>query len=216
MALVHEAAESDIMTLPPRHPQSKLVSGRLLLQVLWIGTLETIFAFTNFSWFMKRNGFQLSDWMLTFNTWNVSGDNGVNEILLTGQSVFFMTLVILQIGNLLTTRTRRIPIIPVPARFNKVSTRPSLRDNKEPAKLILGFIDPERHLHILSAISFSILWLIIFTEGPGCQNIFNTRHVPGEYWGMAMLMAIALFLTAELRKVWVLIYPDGLLAKCAW
>jgi len=75
--------------------------------------IECVTAFLIFKWFMWLNGFDQDQWLYAYA--NFPSDDHATEIVLTGQSIFFVVLVVLQIGNLFTTRTRFVPMLPVPA-----------------------------------------------------------------------------------------------------
>jgi len=115
LALVHEQAESDIMARRPRNvAKDHLVDWKLLLHgFCFIGMMESLAAFTMFGWHMSRSGYTTSQWLLVFNEWD-SSDSNLQEVVYEGQCVFFVTLVVCQIGNLFTTRTRRVPLLPIP------------------------------------------------------------------------------------------------------
>jgi len=119
LALVHEKAESDIMKRRPRNPvKDRLVYWKLLLYAYgFIGMIESVTAFLIFKWHMSRYGFAQDQWLLTFD--NFPTDPYTVEVVLEGQSVFFIVLVVLQIGNLFTTRTRMVPTLPIPYRLKQ-------------------------------------------------------------------------------------------------
>jgi len=114
LALVHERAESDIMKRRPRNPaKDRMVNWKLLLYSYgFIGMLECVTAFLIFRWHMARHGYPQNEWLLTFSDFPT--DPYTTEVVLEGQSVFFVVLVVLQIGNLFTTRTRFVPVLPIP------------------------------------------------------------------------------------------------------
>jgi len=114
LALVHEKAESNIMKRRPRNPtKDRLVDWKLLLySYLFIGTLECTTAFLIFTWHMSQHGYGVRDWLLTYS--NFPTDPYTTEVVLEGQSIFFVVLFVLQVGNLFTTRTRYVPTLPLP------------------------------------------------------------------------------------------------------
>jgi len=112
--LVHEKAESNIMKRRPRNPtKDRLVNWKLLLYSYgFIGMLECTTAFLIFTWHMAQHGMGVRDWLLTYE--NFPTDPYTTEVVLVGQSIFFVVLVVLQIGNLFTTRSRYVPTLPIP------------------------------------------------------------------------------------------------------
>ncbi len=144
LALVHEHPEADIMLREPRDPTNeRLVDWKLLLYAYaYIGMLETFTGFLMFGLHLKSNGYGPADWLFVFNRWNTN-DAAINEVVFQGQSIFFVTLVCCQLGNLFTTRTRHVPILPMPAclgcrtRAGHASSPPSLK--REPTAVVPSF-----------------------------------------------------------------------------
>ena len=116
------------------------------------------------------------------------------EAVNQAQSVYFFTLVIMQFGNLLSTRTRRLSFF-----------------QHNP------FTHPEsRNIWIIPAMVASLAFLFFFSYIPFFQNTFLTRGVPVEHIFIPFTFAIAIFLLDEGRKYCVRRDPKGFLAKIAW
>jgi hypothetical protein len=49
--------------------------------------------------YLHSRGFEASDWLLVFNQWNTNDPN-LQDVVARGQSIFFVTLVLCQVGML--------------------------------------------------------------------------------------------------------------------
>jgi hypothetical protein len=96
--------------------------------------LETVLAYIHFSYYLQLQGFTVNQWMLAFSNLNNLPDSFATANII-GQSLFFVTLVMLQIGNLLSTRARR------PLLFTcGLRSQPSAADQREANALPLSTI----------------------------------------------------------------------------
>ncbi|KAF5376632.1 hypothetical protein D9615_007851 [Tricholomella constricta] len=111
----------------------------------------------------------------------------------TGQCVYFVTLVILQWGNLLSVRNKRLSIF---------QADPISAKRRNPW-LFLGAL-----------IAFVIA--IFVTEVPGIQRLFKTASVPIEFWLIPLPLALGILAMDESRKLLVRSFPKGSLAGFAW
>ncbi|CAG8664856.1 1168_t:CDS:1, partial [Paraglomus occultum] len=119
IAMMYEAPESDLLTRQPRNPRKdRLVNWKLLVQAyLCLGMMETFFSHLMFFFYMHQyGGFTPSDLLLAYDKWS-DGYKGytvdeLNEFNWTGQSVLFVSLVVMQVfGNIFATRTRYLSLI---------------------------------------------------------------------------------------------------------
>jgi sodium/potassium-transporting ATPase subunit alpha len=201
LALIYEEPEADIMDQRPRNIRTdKLVDSKLLLFAYgFIGMLESAIAFFMFFWFWHRNG--VAPHELIF-AWQFADDDGyhghssssLNHMLEQAQSVFFVSLVMSQIGNLLSVRTRRLPL------FHGGVIHMSRAQGRR----------------LLAAIAAELFWVIVVTEVPQVNQLFKTASVSWEYWLMAMAGGFTIFALGELRKYLVIMFPNGFLARVAW
>lgn len=165
---------------------------------LFIGVLEVITAHAMFFFYMwKHAGIPVSALFLAFENYS-AGFYGYTQAELTafnntGQCVFFVTLVILQWGNLLTIRNKRLSII-----------------EADPIR------EKRRNPWLLVGILFSFVVAVFVTEEPGLQYLSNTASVPIEFWLIPLPMALGILMLDELRKLLVRTFPNGPIAKVAW
>jgi len=200
LSLVYEKAEADLMQRPPRNKKKDpMVNIKLLLHAYgFIGMMETFSAF--FIWFYYMNaygGFGPGDLILAFNNWQ-DGYMGysidqLNEFLFTGQSVFFVSLVIVQFGNLMSTRTRHLSF------FQHLPWKSKTRNMR---------------LYVAMLASLVLAGIAIYL--PFFNNVFQTTAIPTECWFMPIPFAIWIFLSEELRKYLVRRFPNSIIAKLAW
>lgn len=111
------------------------------------------------------------------------------HFLCTGQCVYFVTLVILQVFNLNSVRNKRKSIFQRGPQHNKY--------------LILGPI-------------VSIAIAVFVTEVPGIQSLFGTASVPWKFWLLPFPLGVGLLAMDELRKIVVRTWPNGPIARVAW
>lgn len=115
------------------------------------------------------------------------------NILNTGQSIFFVTLVIIQWGNAFAVRTRRQSLLTHNPFVGKHSNR----------WLVCGMVG-------------AFLFTILYTELPFFQNVFLLMPVPIKYALVAVAWAVAVVLIDEARKWTVRNFPKSIVAKLAW
>jgi len=134
----------------------------------------------------------------------------LNLINAAADSSYFFTLVGMQFGNLLATRTRRLSIF---------TSNP------------FGPNSPNRNWWIPPAMLASLGFLFFFSYIPFFQKTFLTRvsppsppaevkadlqGVPVEHIFIPFTFAIGILFLDETRKYFVRTYPKGFLAKIAW
>lgn len=172
MSLIKEKPEADLLLRMPRHPEKdRLANFNLLLHgYAFIGTPMLVCASAMAFRVFRQAGIPFSNLWLSFG--NVHYPDGslvdpsvLHEIQYQAQSVYFVTLVLMQWGNLLATRTRRLSIFQQPPLGPKTT----------------------RNLYIFMAMGFTISILILIVFIPFFQNVFHTRNVAVEYWFIGMM-----------------------------
>ncbi|KAI5239616.1 putative Na/K ATPase alpha 1 subunit [Aureobasidium subglaciale] len=200
MSLVMEKEEFDLLELPPRnHKKDHLINMKIYGQAyLFIGVMETICAHAMFFLYYWRHArIPIRDLFFAFEGYS-EGFHGYTQAELThfntvGQGVYFVTLVFLQMGNLLSVRSKRMSIL---------QADPFRAERRNPW-LLAGMV-----------VSFAIA--IFVTMVPGIQTIFGTATVPLEFWLIPIPLALGILIMDEIRKVLVRSFPNGVLAKIAW
>lgn len=112
--MVLEKPEADLLSRPPRNPRKdRLVTWRLLLHAYgFLGLAESLCACAVSFWYLEKQGIHFSKIALAYGAL----PEGItpefyNEEVNRAQSVYFFTLVIMQFGNLLSSRTRKLSIL---------------------------------------------------------------------------------------------------------
>lgn len=190
LAMVYEKPESTIMSVPPRRiGQDHLVDWKLLLNAyLFIGMIEAAVAYGTFFLFYAAEDEGPGDILLKFT-------NGDEELMYQGQCLYFYALVVMQLGNVLTSRTARVPI---------------WRQNP--------FAGPARNLRIFAAMVVSMTVLALMCYLPFIQQALNTRGLP-VYWQPLLLPwggALLLIALNEARKALGERFPRAPLACLMW
>jgi sodium/potassium-transporting ATPase subunit alpha len=194
LSLIMEKEEFDLLSLPPRnHKKDHLINFKIYVQAyLFTCVMETICAHSMFFLYMwKYAHIPISSLFFAFESY-MEGFYGYTEEQLVhfnavGQFVYFVTLAILQWGNVPSVQNKRLSILAADP-FCKARRNPWL---------------------ILSAlISLSIA--IFVTEVPGMAK------VPVEFWLYLLPLAVGILCVDEGRKAIVRAFPNSLVAKIAW
>ncbi|PYI03239.1 Na/K ATPase alpha 1 subunit [Aspergillus sclerotiicarbonarius CBS 121057] len=200
LSLIMEKEEFDLLSLPPRnHKTDHLINLKIYGQsYLFVGIMEAFCAHIMFFLYMyKKAGIPFHALIFAFEKYS-DGFYGYTEAELThfnyvGQSVYFVTLVIMQWGNILSVRSKRMSILQAdPIRKNR------------------------RNPWLPLAMLVSLVIAIFVTEEPGLQSLFNTASIPLEFWFIPLGLAFGVLVMDELRKVLVRMFPRGPIAKIAW
>ncbi|KAJ5204259.1 uncharacterized protein N7498_005138 [Penicillium cinerascens] len=200
LSLIMEKEEFDLLSLPPRRPkQDHLINLRIYGQsYLFVGVMEAFSAHAMFFLYMwKAAGIPFSDLVFAFENYK-EGFHGYTEDQLThfnsvGQCVYFVTLVIMQWGNILSVRSKRMSIIQADP------IRPARRNPWLPLAMLI-----------------SLVIAIFVTEVPGIQSLFGTASVPIEFWFIPLGLALGVLAMDELRKALVRLFPKGPVAWVSW
>ncbi|KZT39131.1 sodium-potassium ATPase [Sistotremastrum suecicum HHB10207 ss-3] len=187
LSLCLEKPEQGLLSRKPRNVRKDhLVDWKLVFQAyVFLGIPETLCANAMAFWYLKRKGVEFSNLARGFGNWPGLTDEDLNH----AQSVYFFTLIIMQWGNLLATRSRRLSIF---------QHKPSSN----------WFIFPAMACAISLGMFFSYLSFF--------QKNFQTRGVPIEYYFIPLSFSAALLLIDEARKYVVRNYPNSFVAKMAW
>ncbi|KAJ1323621.1 sodium/potassium-transporting ATPase subunit alpha [Microdochium nivale] len=200
LSLIMEKAEFDLLSLPPRDVRrNHLINARIYGQAyLFMGCIETVIAHSMFFLYMWRYaGMPISELFFLFEGYSEGYRGYTAEELVafnnTGQSVYFVCLVILQWGNILAVRNRRMSII---------QADPVTKARRNP--------------WLILSVVISLTIAIFVTEVSGLQNLFGTASVPIEFWLIPIPLALAILCVDEIRKVLVRAFPKGPVAWVAW
>ena len=200
LSLIMEKQEFDLMCLPPRDPRrDHLVTFRVYGQAyLFTGCMETIIAHSMFFlYYWKYARIPIKDLFFLYAGYS-AGFHGYTLEELThfnqvGQSVYFVCLVILQWGNILAIRNRRLSIV-----------------QSDPVR------KPRRNPWLIISVIISLVIAIFVTEVHGIQTLFLTASIPLEFWLIPIPLALGILCMDEIRKLLVRLYPHGPVARVAW
>ncbi|PMD37745.1 putative Na/K ATPase alpha 1 subunit [Hyaloscypha variabilis F] len=200
LSLIMEKEEFDLLSLPPRnHRTDHLINFKIYAQsYLFIGVMETICAHAMFFLYMYHHaGIPFHALIFAFENYS-EGFYGYTEDELTffnttGQCVYFVTLVLLQWGNILSIRSKRLSIL-----------------QADPIR------KARRNPWLLAGAGMSLAIAVFVTEVPGIQTIFGTASVPIEFWLIPLPLAVGILVMDEMRKLIVRTWPKGPVARMAW
>ena len=203
MSLVMELEEYDLLSLPPRNAKKDhLITVRIYLQsYVFIGSVMTFFSNMLFFTYLKEaTNLGFSDLVLTFGNIDYSKLHpGLHQIdfdttyTYKGQCIVFVSLMIMQLGNLLSIRNRRMSILQA--------------DPIRPAR---------RNLWIFGGMLMSISIAIFVVKLPWIQTVMLTSDIPIKYWLYPIPCAVCVLLMDEIRKAGVRAFPRSVLAYLAW
>ncbi|PWI71738.1 Na/K ATPase alpha 1 subunit [Purpureocillium lilacinum] len=200
LSLIMEKEEFDLLSLPPRnHKRDHLITIKIYIQAyLFTGFMETCTAHAMFFlYYWKKAGIPIRQLFFLFEGYS-EGFHGYTQDELTqfnytGQCVYFVTLVILQWGNILAVRNRRLSIL---------QADPVTKKRRNP--------------WLLLSMAISLAIAVFVTEVPGIQNLFGTASVPIEFWVIPIPLALGILCMDEIRKLVVRLFPNGPIARIAW
>lgn len=200
LSLIMEKEEFDLLSLPPRDRKKEhLINLRIYGQsYLFMGVMETVIAHSMyFLYYWRYAKIPIGDLWFAFEKYS-EGFHGYSEAELThfnvtGQSVYFITLVILQWGNILSIRNKKLSIL-----------------QADPFRM------QRRNPWLLASVIISLGIAIFVTQEPGIQSLFSTASAPLEFWFIPLPLALGILSMDELRKLGVRTWPNGFLAKIAW
>ncbi|KAK1231903.1 hypothetical protein PQX77_004971 [Marasmius sp. AFHP31] len=196
LSMVYEKPEADLLLRRPRNrTKERLVDLPLLLHAYgFIGVIHSLTSMVGAFYFgFQRNGIPFSAMWLKYGDYNVDTDV-FNETLNKAQSIYFYNLVLIQWGNLLATRTRRLSIF-----------------QQNP---LWG--ERTRNLWLVPTMLMALGLACLFSYVPWFQKVFLTRGVDVEFYFLPMAYGVGLVFLDEMRKLWNRTYPKSLLARWAW
>lgn len=239
VALMNELPEGDIMDRPPRDVKNmRLIDLKLLLySYMFYANAMSIGAFYMFFHYMFYRGphnlanpvpvdddgtrsfpmgYVPSQLIFAWN-WAVN-DNALGEDMVeaanVGSSIFFVALVVAQLGHVLSVR-RKTPYF--------VEAVLGLKQYAEDARpwylrvwseiLTIPYNMP---WHIIYAWVGSTVIAIIVVHGPLFNENCGTGPVPPLYWGMAFGFSLLWFVLGEIRKWYIVLFPASWMAAVAW
>ncbi|KAF9176952.1 hypothetical protein BGZ50_009396, partial [Haplosporangium sp. Z 11] len=183
-----EQEEFDLLALPPRNSKKQhLITGRIYLQsYIFIGSIMTFFSNLLFYTYLQEyTGLGFKDLIFTFGEIDFSKLHpGItphdfnNFYVNTGQCITFVALVIMQWGNVLSIRNRRLSILQADP----------IREKRRNLWLFLGMLT-------------SLAVAILVTEVPAINRVMLTNPVPIKYWLLPIPCAFAVLFVDEVRKL---------------
>jgi sodium/potassium-transporting ATPase subunit alpha len=216
VTLAYEKPEADLMLRPPRNPKKdRLVNTRLIFHAyFFVGLLQCFLSFTMAFWYMERKGVPFTAMWFKFGVYDEKYDTDyINETANTASSIYFVNLVVMQIFNLLATRTRHLSIFQQPPIFNKATQVSSPHSPFQIATFTHMIL---QNWLLFPSMIFAIVVVFIFCYIPSLQATIATREVPVEYWFLPASFGLGLLTLDEARKYCVRTWPNGFLAKIAW
>ncbi|GJJ70043.1 hypothetical protein EMPS_02392 [Entomortierella parvispora] len=203
LALVFEVEEYNLLALRPRNTKKDhLITMKIYTQsYFFIGTIMSFFCnMLAFLYLKEYTGLGFQDLVFSFGVvdetklkYGVTAKEFNNVHTNTAQCVCFVALVIMQWGNILSVRNRRMSIL-----------------QADP------FRKERRNLWLFGGILLSFLIAIFVTEVPGIQDVMLTASVPIKYWLLPIPCALFILMADETRKLIVRSYPKSFLARIAW
>ncbi|KAF8888462.1 calcium ATPase transmembrane domain M-containing protein [Gymnopilus junonius] len=199
ISLMYEQPESDLMARKPRNARTeRLTDWRFFFQIyLFMGLMMWPCAMSMWFLYMSEQGLRFHDVILVYNKWE-DGFQGftidqLTHFVAVGQCIYYITMVFMQYGGLLSVRNRRVSII-----------------NSNP---LWG---PRRNLVVPIGMVCTALIGVTNLYGPGLQRVFGTTPIPGKFWGIPFAFALGILMVDETRKLIVRSYPKSIIAKMAW
>uniref|UniRef100_A0A6Q2XCL0 Sodium/potassium-transporting ATPase subunit alpha n=1 Tax=Esox lucius TaxID=8010 RepID=A0A6Q2XCL0_ESOLU len=197
VSLAYEKAESDIMHLKPRNPRKdRLVNEALAVYSYFqIGAIQSFAGFTDYFTAMAQEGWypllcvglrsqwenvHLQDLQDSYGQEWTYAQRLYQEY--TCYTVFFVSIEICQISDVLIRKTRRLSVFQQGFFRNKV---------------------------LVSAIVFQLLLGNLLCYCPGMPNIFNFMPIRVQWWFVPVPYGILIFVYDEIRKLGVRRYPGS-------
>lgn len=194
LSLIMEKQEFDLLSLPPRdHRRDHLINAKIYAQTyLFIGVMETICAHSMFFLYMwKASGIPVSSLFLAFETYTDGfygySQDQLNSFNAVGQCVYFVTLVILQWGNMLSVRNKWLSIL---------QADPFRRQRRNPW-LLLGMVT-------------SLVIAIFVTEVPFVITYLGRHRCPFSSGSILFRWLSGSFVRTRRGRLWSDPFPRGL------
>uniref|UniRef100_A0A7N6A1G9 Sodium/potassium-transporting ATPase subunit alpha n=1 Tax=Anabas testudineus TaxID=64144 RepID=A0A7N6A1G9_ANATE len=197
VSLAYEKAESDIMHLKPRNPRrDRLVNEALAVYSYFqIGAIQSFAGFTDYFTAMAQEGWfpllcvglrsqwedvHLQDLQDSYGQEWTFSQRLYQEY--TCYTVFFVSIEVCQIADVLIRKTRRLSV------FQQ------------------GFF---RNRVLVSAIVFQLCLGNLLCYCPGMPNIFNFMPIRVQWWFVPLPYGILIFVYDEIRKLGVRRHPGS-------
>lgn len=198
MTLAFEKPEADLLLRRPRNVKTdRLADWKLLFHAyVFLGIPECLTSFAMAFWWIQRSGgVPFSVFWLSYGDYPPQyTPEHIKHVVNVGSSIYFVNLVVMQLFNLLATRTRRLSILQHPPLFDERSSNP----------------------YLFCGMVFSILVAFLFNYIPQLQTVLGADQIPVAHWFLPVAFGAALLLLDEARKWTVRTYPRGTLARIAW
>jgi len=199
ISLMYEKPESDLMARKPRNARTeRLTDWRFFFQIyLFIGLMMWPCAMSMWFLYMSEQGLRFHEVILVYNQWE-DGYKGftieqLTHFVAVGQCIYYITMVFMQYGGLLSVRNRRVSIL-----------------HSNP---LWG---PRRNFAVPLGMMATAAIGVTNLYGPGLQKVFGTTPIPGKFYGFPFAFALGILLMDETRKAIVRTYPKSIIAKMAW
>ncbi|EGO02905.1 hypothetical protein SERLA73DRAFT_165832 [Serpula lacrymans var. lacrymans S7.3] len=194
ISLMYEKPEADLMLRKPRNARTdRLSDWRFFVQVYFVR------GFLPCMWFlyMHQHGLSFYDVILVYNKWTDGwkghSTSDLTQLVNVGQCIYYVTIVFMQCGSLLSVRNRRVSIL-----------------NSNP---LWG---PRRNLVVPLGMIGTALIAVVNLYGPGLNSVFGTAPIPRMFWGLPFCFALGVLIMDEIRKAIVRNYPKSIIAAMAW
>ncbi|KAI5950947.1 hypothetical protein KGF54_004021 [Candida jiufengensis] len=189
IVIAFEEAESNLLTKKPRIlTNERLVDWKLMFHsYICLGTFYTFTSFMVAFLNLTRRGYKFGDFALSFGSYEDLPN--IDKYLAMSSSIYFINLVIMQVFNLISLRTRHLSLF-----------QHSIMKNKK----------------VIFVIPFVLFVNFIINYIPAIQNAMGTSQIPVEYYFIAVGFGLVVFGWDEGRKYLVRKYPNGIIAKFAW
>ncbi|XP_012273632.1 sodium/potassium-transporting ATPase subunit alpha-2-like [Orussus abietinus] len=200
IALAYEKPESDIMKRAPRNPQyDKLVNKRLISMTYGqIGMTQAVAGFYSYFVILAFNGFLPKDLFGLRKAWDSKSINDLvdsygqtwnyknrMDLLNEARTGYFISIVILQMVDLIICKTRRNSI----------------------------FQQGMNNWFLNFSIVFEVVLTGILLYVPGMNKVIKTMPLDAFWYWPCLPYAIFLWVYDEIRRLIIRIYPNGCVEK---
>lgn len=202
ISLAYEKAEADIMRRRPRNPKTERLVNAKLLCVAYgqVGVLQAMAGFFTYFVIYREHGWNFGDLIKIRNKWDnstygpLNDSNGVSwdfdsrkQLEYTCQTAFFVTIVVMQWGDLIISKTRKLSI------FQQGM------DN-----------------HVLNfGLLFETVVTVMVVYIPG-MSVFKLYPIRPIWWVLGLPFCILTIVYDELRKLVIRSNPGGWLERATY
>jgi len=200
IAMAYEVGEAEVMRRPPRNPKIHRLVTQSMFYVAygWTGFIESAAGFYAWGVLMAMNGWAPNDLIYSDKKWKDKANNYMEDsygqhwtydarqdLKFAGQSIFFISIVVCQIFNIIQSKTRIVSV------FHHGCT------NKI----------------IIFAILSELILTVVLVYVPYINETLKFREVRGEWWLLSLPFGIIILGGQELRKYLVRRYKTGFVAE---